>query len=31
MPETAPTLRTHFEVAGHTLEPLAAGALYWQA
>jgi hypothetical protein len=31
MPETAPTLRTHFEMAGHTLEPLAAGALYWQA
>jgi len=31
MPETAPTLRSHIEVAGHTLEPLAAGALYWQA
>ena len=31
MPETAPTLRSHIELAGHTLEPLAAGAVYWQA
>lgn len=31
MPETAPTLRSHVEVAGHTLTPLAAGALYWEA
>jgi DNA ligase-associated metallophosphoesterase len=31
MPETAPTLRSHIELAGHTLEPLTAGAVYWQA
>ncbi|ODS00426.1 hypothetical protein AUC69_00710 [Methyloceanibacter superfactus] len=31
MPETAPTLRSHVEVAGHALKPLAAGALYWEA
>ena len=31
MPETAPTLRSHVEVAGHVLTPLAAGALYWEA
>jgi DNA ligase-associated metallophosphoesterase len=31
MPETAPTLRSHLDVAGHTLKPLAAGALYWEA
>ncbi len=31
MPETAPTLRSHVEVSGHALKPLAAGALYWEA
>jgi len=31
MPETAPTLRSHLSVAGHTLRPLVAGALYWEA
>ena len=31
MPETAPTLRSRVEVAGHVLKPLAAGALYWEA
>jgi DNA ligase-associated metallophosphoesterase len=31
MPETAPSLRFHICVAGHTLRPLAAGALYWEA
>ena len=31
MPETAPTLRSHVEVSGHVLKPLAAGALYWEA
>jgi len=31
MPETAPTLRAHVEVAGHSLRPLVAGALYWEA
>jgi DNA ligase-associated metallophosphoesterase len=31
MPETAPTLRSHVIVAGHTLTPLTAGALYWEA
>src|ERR1700751_4582115 len=30
MPETAPTLRSHFTIAGHTMRPLAAGALYWE-
>ena len=29
MPETAPSLRSHIRVAGHSLRPLAAGALYW--
>src|SRR3990170_2477344 len=31
MPETAPSLRSHIKVAGHSLRPLAAGALYWEA
>ena len=31
MPETAPSLRSHIRVAGHSLRPLAAGALYWEA
>ena len=31
MPETAPSLRSHIEVAGHAMRPLAAGALYWEA
>lgn len=31
MPECAPTLRSHVSVAGHSLRPLAAGALYWEA
>lgn len=31
MPETAPTLRSHVEVSGQVLKPLAAGALYWEA
>jgi DNA ligase-associated metallophosphoesterase len=30
MPETAPQLRSHISVAGHTMRPLAAGALYWE-
>jgi DNA ligase-associated metallophosphoesterase len=30
MPESAPSLRSHIEVAGHTMRPLAAGALYWE-
>lgn len=31
MPETAPTLRSHLTVGAHTLKPLVAGALYWEA
>ena len=31
MPESAPSLRSHIQVAGHSLRPLAAGALYWEA
>ena len=31
MPETAPTLRSHLKIAGHTLKPLVAGAVYWEA
>ncbi|HUU25711.1 MAG TPA: ligase-associated DNA damage response endonuclease PdeM [Methyloceanibacter sp.] len=31
MPETAPSLRWHLTIAGHTLQPLVAGALYWEA
>lgn len=31
MPESAPSLRSHVEVAGHRMRPLAAGALYWEA
>jgi len=31
MPETAPTLRSHLKIDGHTLRPLVAGALYWEA
>jgi DNA ligase-associated metallophosphoesterase len=31
MPETAPTLRSSLDVAGHALKPLVAGALYWEA
>lgn len=31
MPETAPTLRSHLTVGKHSLQPLAAGALYWEA
>lgn len=31
MPETAPTLRAHLTVGDHTLTPLVAGALYWEA
>lgn len=31
MPETAPTLRSHLTVGDHTLKPLVAGALYWEA
>lgn len=31
MPETAPTLRSHLTIAGHTLKPLVAGAVYWEA
>ncbi|MEM7191610.1 MAG: ligase-associated DNA damage response endonuclease PdeM [Pseudomonadota bacterium] len=31
MPETAPTLRTHLLVGDHSLRPLTAGALYWEA
>jgi DNA ligase-associated metallophosphoesterase len=30
MPESAPSLRSHVSVAGHTMRPLAAGALYWE-
>jgi DNA ligase-associated metallophosphoesterase len=30
MPETAPTLRSHLIVAGHAMQPLPAGALYWE-
>jgi DNA ligase-associated metallophosphoesterase len=30
MPETAPSLRSHINVAGHRVRPLAAGALYWE-
>jgi DNA ligase-associated metallophosphoesterase len=30
MPETAPSLRSHINVAGHRMRPLAAGALYWE-
>ncbi|HEU4475627.1 MAG TPA: ligase-associated DNA damage response endonuclease PdeM [Methyloceanibacter sp.] len=30
MPESAPSLRSHIDVAGHTMRPLAAGALYWE-
>jgi DNA ligase-associated metallophosphoesterase len=30
MPESAPSLRSHIEVAGRTMRPLAAGALYWE-
>src|SRR5262245_19787185 len=30
MPETAPTLRSHIFVSGHKMQPLAAGALYWE-
>lgn len=31
MPETAPTLRSHLVIGRHTLRPLMAGALYWEA
>jgi DNA ligase-associated metallophosphoesterase len=31
MPESAPTLRSHIVVAGQRMQPLAAGALYWEA
>ena len=31
MPESAPSLRSHLSVSGHTMRPLAAGALYWEA
>ena len=31
MPETAPTLRSYLKVGRHTLKPLVAGALYWEA
>lgn len=31
MPETAPVLRTHVELSGQVMKPLAAGALYWEA
>jgi DNA ligase-associated metallophosphoesterase len=30
MPESAPSLRSHIDVAGHAMRPLAAGALYWE-
>ena len=30
MPESAPSLRSHIDVAGHLMRPLAAGALYWE-
>ncbi|MEM7397370.1 MAG: ligase-associated DNA damage response endonuclease PdeM [Pseudomonadota bacterium] len=30
MPETAPTLRSHLTIGKHSLQPLAAGALYWR-
>jgi DNA ligase-associated metallophosphoesterase len=31
MPESAPQLRSHIRVSGQELQPLAAGALYWEA
>jgi DNA ligase-associated metallophosphoesterase len=31
MPECAPTLRSHIVVAGQRMQPLACGALYWEA
>lgn len=31
MPESAPSLRSHLCVSGHRMQPLAAGALYWEA
>jgi DNA ligase-associated metallophosphoesterase len=31
MPETAPSLRCHVSVAGQTMRPLAAGALFWES
>jgi DNA ligase-associated metallophosphoesterase len=31
MPESAPSLRSHIDVSGHKMRPLAAGALYWEA
>ncbi|MGE5259524.1 MAG: ligase-associated DNA damage response endonuclease PdeM [Actinomycetota bacterium] len=31
MPDIAPSLRSHVRVCGHAMQPLAAGALYWQA
>jgi DNA ligase-associated metallophosphoesterase len=29
MPESAPSLRSHIVIAGHELQPQAAGTLYW--
>jgi len=30
MPDIAPSLRSRIRVCGHTMRPLAAGALYWE-
>src|SRR5512143_1469074 len=30
MPDIAPSLRSRLRVCGHTMRPLAAGALYWE-
>src|SRR6185503_3481729 len=31
MPDIAPSLRSRIRVCGHSMRPLAAGALYWEA
>jgi DNA ligase-associated metallophosphoesterase len=31
MPDIAPSLRSHVHVCGHAMQPLPAGALYWEA
>ncbi len=30
MPDIAPSIRSRIRVCGHTMQPLAAGALYWE-
>ena len=30
MPDIAPSLRSRIRICGHTMRPLAAGALYWE-